>query len=230
MFNYTCCSNFIHRKPPWLDLGGIRMNTDWTTAAKARTDFADMLDELSQEQLAAETLCAGWTPLHIGGHIVSFVEMSLPQIMINMAKGGFNADKAFQNIALQYMEMGAPAIVQSLRANAAKTAPIKSFPEGLTVTDVAVHTQDIRRPLGLDGALDPDVVRASLDFCTTHKQGKMHVPTNDIAGLRLEATDMDWSWGSGAEVRGTGEALLLAINRRNVGDELEGSGVGQLPS
>ena len=126
--------------------------------------------------------------------------------------------------------MGAPAIVQSLRANASKTAPIKSFSEGLTVTDVAVHTQDIRRPLGLDGALDPDVVRTALDFCTTHKQGKMHVPTKDIAGLRLEATDIDWSWGSGADVRGTGEAILMAINRRNVSSELEGSGVSQLPS
>lgn len=57
----------------------------------------------------------------------------------------------------------------------------------------------------------------------------MHVPTKDIAGLCLEATDMDWSWGSGDEVRGPGEALLLAINRLAVGDELEGSGASQLP-
>ena len=142
------------------------MNTDWNTAAKVRTDFADVLEGLSDEQLASATLCKGWTPLLMAGHIVSFVELSLPQMMLGMAKGGFNPDKAFNNFAMQYSEMGAPAIVQSLRANASKTAPIKSFSEGLTVTDVAVHTQDIRRPLGLDGALDPDVVRTALDFCT----------------------------------------------------------------
>ena len=33
-------------------------------------------------------------------------------------------------------------------------------------------------------------------------------------GLRLVATDMDWTWGDGAEVRGPGEALLMAANGR----------------
>lgn len=205
------------------------MESTWNLAAKARTDFADVFDSLSDEQLAAETLCEGWTPLDIAGHLVSFVEISLPALMISMAKAGFDADKAFIANAKKYAAMGPTEISRSLRANANKTAPMKSFPAGLTVVDAAVHTQDIRRPLGLSGALDPEVVQASLDFCTSHKQGKMHVPSEDIAGLRLEATDMDWSWGSGAEVRGTGEALLMAINRRDLRSELEGDGVSQLP-
>ncbi len=203
---------------------------DWNTAAKARTDFADMLESLSDEQLRSSTLCKGWTALDVAGHLVSFVELSLPAMMGSMALAGFNPDKAWKKNATKYAAMGAPAIAQSLRQNASKTAPIKSFPAGVSYTDVAVHTQDIRRPLGLDGELDPEVLRASLDFCTADKQGKIHVPTKDIAGLRLQATDLDWSWGSGAEVRGTAEALLMAINRRDVGAELEGDGVSRLPS
>ncbi len=206
------------------------MDSDWNLVAKARTDFADVLDGLNDQQLAATTLCAGWTPLEIAGHLVSFVEMSLPTMMMSMAKAGFNPDKAWIANATKYSEMGAPAISRSLRANAAKTAPIKSFPAGVSVVDVAVHTQDVRRPLGLEGELDTDVVRAGLDFCTTAKQGKIHVDPKDIAGLRLEATDMDWSWGQGAEVRGTAEAILMAINRRDVSADLEGEGVSKLPS
>lgn len=205
------------------------MESDWNLVAKARTDFADVLDGLSAEQMDAQTLCANWTPLDIAGHLVSFVEMSLPTMMMSMAKAGFNPDKAWIANATKYADMGAPAISQSLRTNATKTAPIKSFPAGVSVVDVAVHTQDIRRPLGLDGALDPDVVHAALDFCTANKQGKIHVDPKDIAGLRFEATDMDWSWGSGAEVRGTGEALLMAMNRRDMSAELEGDGVSKLP-
>ena len=49
------------------------------------------------------------------------------------------------------------------------------------------------------------------------------------AGLRLVATDVDWSHGDGPEVRGTGEALLLAMTgRRVVLDELHGDGVATL--
>ena len=44
-------------------------------------------------------------------------------------------------------------------------------------------------------------------------------------GLRLIATDVDWSGGRGPEVRGPGEALLMAIaGRRGAVEELDGPG------
>ena len=99
----------------------------------------------------------------------------------------------------------------------------------MTVADVAVHTQDIRRPLGIEGDLDADVLRVALDMCTTHDKAKLFVPPKDIEGLRLEATDLDWSFGSGDLVSGTGEAILMAINRRDSRSELSGDGVPNLP-
>ncbi len=45
----------------------------------------------------------------------------------------------------------------------------------------------------------------------------------DIQGHRLVATDLDWSSGSGDELRGTSEDLALAICDRTVAAErLEG--------
>lgn len=205
------------------------MTDDWANAAKARTDFADMIDGLSAEQLAADTLCAGWSVQDIAGHLVSFIDMSLPTMMLSMAKAGFNVDKAWHANAKKYGAQDASQIVSKLRANAAKPSAMKSFPAGLTTVDAAVHTQDVRRPLGLAGELDPSVVREALEFVTVHKKGKMQVPTEDIAGLRLEATDMDWSWGSGDLVSGPAEAILMAVNRRNVRAELTGEGVAKLP-
>ena len=46
-----------------------------------------------------------------------------------------------------------------------------------------------------------------------------------IRGLRLVATDLDWAMGKGAEVTGTGEALLMAMAGR--GDAVEGVVIGQ---
>ena len=34
------------------------------------------------------------------------------------------------------------------------------------------------------------------------------------AGLRLQADDINWSWGSGPEVTGTAEAILMAVAGR----------------
>lgn len=203
---------------------------EWRIAAKSRTDFADMINELDDEQLATASLCEGWSAQDVAGHVVSFIEMSLPTMMLSMLKGGFNADKAWTANAKKYGAQPIGDIASKLTENASKPSAIKSFPGGLTTVDVAVHTQDIRRPLGLEGSLDPEVVRAALEFCTGHAKRKMMVPPDDIAGLRLEATDLDWSWGDGDLVSGPGEAILMGINRRNVSADLTGDGVSKLPS
>ena len=39
---------------------------------------------------------------------------------------------------------------------------------------------------------------------------------------------MDWSAGSGPEVHGTGEVLLMALHNRDVSAELDGEGVARL--
>lgn len=205
------------------------MADGWDIAAKARLDFADVLADLSDEQLKAETFCDQWNALEVGGHIVSFIEMSLPTMMFSMAKTGFNIDKAWAENARKYSAQGQAEVVRKIRADPGKKSAVKAFPAELTVADVAVHTQDVRRPLGIDGALDPDVVKVALEMCTTNKKAKMFVPPSDIAGLRLEATDMDWSYGSGELVSGTGEAILMAINRRDSRADLTGDGVAKLP-
>ncbi len=52
-----------------------------------------------------------------------------------------------------------------------------------------------------------------------------------IAGLRLVATDTDWSHGEGPEVRGPAEALLMATCGRRVAlDDLQGPGLDTLRS
>lgn len=206
------------------------MADGWELAAKTRTDFADLIEGLTDEQWDSPSLCEGWAVRDVAGHIVSFIELSLPALMLSMAKGGFNPDKAFNATAKKFGARPASEIASIIRANAAKPSAMKSFPAGLTTVDVAVHTQDVRRGLGLDGALDPDVVAEALDFSTSHPKSKLMVPPEQIAGLRLEATDLDWSWGEGDLVRGTGEAVLLGINRRDVASELEGEGVPKLPS
>ncbi len=202
----------------------------WEIARKARTDFADMIDSLSEEQLGQGTLCGEWDAKGVLSHLVMFTELGAFGFFTTIAKHRFNFDKAWIAAAAERHKRPVQDLVATLREKAAASAPLPGFPEALTVTDVAIHTQDVRRPLGLPGGLDDQVLRTALDFLATHKQAKQLVDPPSLDGLKLNATDIDWHHGDGAEVSGTGEAIMMALAHRPVLDELTGDGVAEFAS
>ena len=198
----------------------------WAMAAEARTDFSDLIDGLSPEQLEMPSLCDEWTARGVLAHLTSFVEVGLGSMFLHMVKNKFDFDRVSISMAAPQLERSAADVVRDLRTKAAKSAPLPMFPEAMTMTDVAIHTQDLRRPLGLDGTLDPEVLRAALEFLTTHKMAATLIPNRPtLEGVRLVACDLDWSHGSGPEIRGTGEAILMALANRDVVSELTGDGL-----
>lgn len=199
--------------------------TGWNRAGEARRNFADMVEGLSDEQLAQQTLCNEWDARGVLGHVTAFVENPLPKFMGIVAMSGFNFDKATLKMAKTQSDRPIADVLASLRSKADQGSPMPMFPEELTMTDTAIHTQDVRRPLGLAGELSPDLLRTSLDFLTTHKQATMLVNRPSIENVALRATDIDWSWGAGDEISGTAEALMMGLANRPVLDELAGPGV-----
>jgi uncharacterized protein (TIGR03083 family) len=113
-------------------------------------------------------------------------------------------------------------------AEIAARLPIVGYPGQLT--DLQVHGQDMRRPLGLPHGLQLDRLRVSLDFLTGGRAAGF-TPKRRLAGLRFVATDLDWSAGSGPDVAGPAEALIMAMTGRAVAvAELDGPGVRILRS
>jgi hypothetical protein len=91
-----------------------------------------------------------------------------------------------------------------------------------------IHQQDIRRPLGLVRTIPSERLGAAMDFAR-------YAPTIRGAwrtrGVRIAATDVDWSHGKGSEARGTGEALLMIMaGRPDALADLDGPGVATLAS
>jgi hypothetical protein len=123
-------------------------------------------------------------------------------------------------------------IVDGLRQHAGH--PFK--PPGMThaapLTDLLVHQQDIRRPLGLAPDLVPERLRVCLgQVAASTERTALLAPKGCLTGLRLEATDLDWVHGEGHVVRATGEALLMALAGRSVAlAELDGDGADLLRS
>jgi len=92
--------------------------------------------------------------------------------------------------------------------------------------EVVVHGTDIRHPLAIDDDTSLDAKLACLNM---FKNSNFPVPAKKtIAGLRLRATDSDWSHGSGPEVSGPALALLMAMVARPLFASLSGDGLDTL--
>ncbi len=202
--------------------------TGWDLVAQQRRTFADMIEGLEEHKDHA-TLSGHWTVHQVAGHLLTFTNMSFPSFMGNLIKNRFDYDTMADKVATRFAsEKSLAEIAADLRTNAAKESAMPGFPAELTLSDVTIHRQDIRRPLGLGTDLDEGVAEAVLGFMTTHKQAKNLFDPARLNGLQLTATDRDWSFGSGDVVEGPAEAIILALTGRPVAADLTGPGVATL--
>jgi uncharacterized protein (TIGR03083 family) len=113
------------------------------------------------------------------------------------------------------------------RVVASTTAP--SGHTAAFLGEVIVHSQDIRRPLGIERTPPIDTVTPVAEFYASRD---FAVPSRSaIKDLRLEATDGTFAAGKGALVSGATLALTMAMAGRGAFcDDLAGDGVALLRS
>jgi uncharacterized protein (TIGR03083 family) len=100
------------------------------------------------------------------------------------------------------------------------------FGSAIALTDGLIHHQDIRRALGHPRAVPEERLVAALKFAPRARA--LPAPAN-VRNLRLVATDIDWAHGTGPEVNGPGEALLVALaGRQQALADLSGPGLATL--
>jgi uncharacterized protein (TIGR03083 family) len=195
-------------------------------ARDERLAFADFLAGLTPEQWAAPSLCAGWTVRDVAAHCVSFEGISGGQLAVRFLKGRLQTDRINELAVADLAGDSTEHLIDLLRDNALPDGLGAGFGGRVALTDNMIHQQDIRRPLGLVRTIPAERLRAALDFVR-------YAPTIRgiwrVRGLRLVATESDWTHGKGPELRGPGEALLMAMaGRPDALGDLEGPGLTKL--
>ncbi|MFB9238265.1 maleylpyruvate isomerase family mycothiol-dependent enzyme [Plantactinospora siamensis] len=192
--------------------------------AAERRRFADLIESLTPEQLASPSLCGAWTVHEVSAHVVAPFAGRPSWFLPLILRSRLSLHRANAELARRIAQRPAADLAAELRRN--ERNPFSPPVVGLfgQLTDLQVHRQDIRRPLGLPPDLDPERVRTALDFVVGRRSlgfGSRRLR----AGLRFVATDLDWAAGDGPEVRGSAEALLMALTGRRVAlPELTGEG------
>jgi len=197
---------------PWLEL-----------ARAEREDFARFLETLTPQQWEAPTLCDKWNVRQVAAHAISFDELSGGQLVGRFVKGLLIVDRINDVGIADYADRSPEQLVALIREYAHPHGLTAGFGGRIALTDNMIHQQDIRRALDLPRTIPAERLRTALDF-------SLYAPTIRGAwrarGVRLVADDSDWSHGKGAEVRGPGEALLMAMaGRRDALKDLSGPGM-----
>lgn len=200
--------------------------------ADERRRVARLVEGLSLQQLAAASLCAGWSVREVAAHLLMPLVTPTPKVMFTMVLSGFNFDRANRKLTAAVAQRPVDEIVAGLRERAEHPFKPPGMSHAAPLTDLLVHQQDIRRPLGLVPELVPERLRICLGFVAkAAERGGMLLPKGTVEGLRVEATDLDWAWGEGHVVRGTGEALLMTLSGRTAAlPDLDGDGADLLRS
>ncbi len=193
--------------------------------AMERRRAADMFAALSDDQWAAASLCAEWTVRDVAGHLIGPFCISVPRFVLGSLVSGGPARYSVRE-SRRLGRRPAGEIIAMLREHAGDCFVPPGTGPLAPLTDLAVHTRDVARPLGLPTTAALPAWRGALDFLTSPLARRGFVPRGRTDGLRFRATDQDWVQGDGPEISGPSEALALAIGGRAVAlDDLAGPGL-----
>ncbi|MGW4632476.1 maleylpyruvate isomerase family mycothiol-dependent enzyme [Nocardia sp. NPDC004415] len=177
-----------------------------------RLDLADFLEELTPEEWSRDSLCADWSVREVAAHLTTADTLGATLAGLVRARGDWdrmNADAAVARAARHTPR----ELVAQLRAFAESPRRSPGAAPIDPLADIIVHGQDIARPLGRTRTAPTDQVLACLDHIVA---SRFYGARKRLRGLRLTATDADWTYGTGPErVEAPAlDLLLLATGRR----------------
>lgn len=200
----------------------------WSMIHEQRQTVADMLAALNEQQWEMPSLCAGWRVRDVAAHNIE-THLMTPGRFISLYMGsGFRFHSMTEKGVDRHRTEPPSELVTQFR----ETAKRSTAPPGPLVAmlgEVVIHGEDMARPVGRRIDVPPATLMTTLDY-TRRTQPLLHGKQRS-AGLKLRATDVDWTAGDGPEVAGPGTSIILAIAGRAAGlGDLTGDGVDLLRS
>ena len=198
----------------------------WPTIHAERRALAADLQTVTGDQWDAPSLCSNWTVRDVLAHMTSAATLTPPSFFGKLISSGFSFDKV-QESGVAAQRGSSPAETLAHFEGVVDSVKHPPGPNTTWLGEVIVHSEDIRRPLGIKHSYPTDAVVAVAHF---YQGSNMLIGSKRrISGLTLHATDAEWSHGTGPEVAGPILSLVLAMTGHTVAlDDLTGDGVATL--
>jgi uncharacterized protein (TIGR03083 family) len=198
----------------------------WIDVHEERQDLLGLLETLTHEQWDTPSLCAEWRVRDVVGHMVSETSMTVPQVAWGFMRSGFRINRYIATNARQRGETAPTSLLEDFRGIVASRSHLRGLSSFSMLVDIVIHEMDIRRPLEHRRRIpNGRMIPVAEDLWNN----SFFPGTRLFKGMRAIATDANWSAGTGLDVTGPIEALVLTLAGRFAAlDELQGDGTTTL--
>jgi uncharacterized protein (TIGR03083 family) len=198
----------------------------WPLIRGERVALIADLENVTDAQWATQSLCSAWTVRDVLAHMTTTAKMTPGRFFGKLAGSGFRFN-AMNDKGVQEEQGATPAAALAGFKSVLDRTTSPPGPLDAMVAEIVIHSQDIRRPLGIAHTFQPEALTLVGNFVT---RGNLLLGgKRRSTGLTLIASDVDWTHGSGQEVRGPLASIILALTGRKMGlADLTGDGVATL--
>ncbi|MFI5313877.1 MAG: maleylpyruvate isomerase family mycothiol-dependent enzyme, partial [Candidatus Dormibacteria bacterium] len=138
-------------------------SSPWPLIHAERKALAEDLRQLAESQWATQSLCSDWTIRDALAHMTATAKMTPPRFFGKFMASGFRFDAmSAKDVAAERGSSGADALARFTAMLDATTHP--PGPVEAMVGEAVVHSEDIRRPLGIHHRYSDEALTRTADF------------------------------------------------------------------
>jgi uncharacterized protein (TIGR03083 family) len=177
--------------------------------------LADLLATAPAESWDAPSLCEKWQVRHVVAHVTMPTRLTPEQFGAEMAAAGGDFGLLSDTVAARDASLPVTYHLAHLRSPLLHGWQPPGGGAAGALSHAVIHSLDVTVALDRPAVAPAEAVIAILDQLTAANGVIFGL---DLTGVRLEATDTDWSWGTGEAVRADSGHLAALLSGRTLPD------------
>lgn len=181
----------------------------WVASTYGR--LADLLAAGTVATWDAPSLCETWLVRHVVAHVTMPVRLTSESFGAEIRAAGGDFTVLSNTVAARDASLPVSDLLEQLRSPQLHAWQPPGGGSAGALSHAVIHSLDVTIALDQRAVAPTEALIAVLDQLTAREGTLFGVALTDV---RLEATDTEWSWGSGSPVRaGTGSLVALLSGR-----------------
>ncbi len=177
--------------------------------------LADLLASAPTETWDAPSLCEKWQVRHVVAHVTMPARLTPEQFGAEMAAARGDFTVLSDTVAARDASLPLADQLDALRSPLLHAWQPPGGGAAGALGHAVIHSLDVTVALDRPAVAPGEAVVAVLGQLTAANGALFGV---DLTGVRLEAADTDWSWGSGDSVRADSGSLVALLSGRTLPD------------
>jgi uncharacterized protein (TIGR03083 family) len=177
--------------------------------------LADLLACAPPETWDAPSLCEKWQVRHVIAHVTMPARLTPGQFAAEMAAAGGDFTVLSNAVAARDASLPLADQLGALRSQRLHTWQPPGAGAAGALSHAVIHSLDVTIALDRPAVAPKRAMVAVLQQLTAANGALFGV---DLGGVRLQATDSDWNWGSGDAVRADSGLLVALLSGRTLPD------------